>query len=221
MNYLKFKKSIIFLIFFTNLSCFAQKGINAGVLPYFFDKSGKAFFLIGREPNGFWADFGGRAEKDEETTITAAREFSEETRYVYGKHAQGVKNLESSKPTEKFLNASIDYINKRITGKLVHPKGYYVMYLAEVDFIPATVFDSALEVPHYEKTKYSWVSVQKLVNAIRTQTDRRKAKIGKKRIRRQIFDVLKNDVDTIENIIYPKKRKKVAKKKTFCRCGIN
>ena len=204
MNYRILKKSL----FVSFLLCCITVGLAkppsaAGVLPYFYEKSGKAFFLLGQESNNFWADFGGKTEKNEQVLDTAIREFSEETRYVYGKYANQVKELAKNKPTKKFLTASMNYIKKRITGKLTHPKGYYVMYMAEVDFIPAGVFKRAKTVPHYEKRNYAWVSVNKFLNTIQKQSNRREAHFRKKRIRRQIFDLLKSDADTIRKIIYP------------------
>ena len=54
---------------------------SAGVLPYTFDQTGKCFFLLGKDNDNDWSDFGGRCEfKDKSEPLnTATREFYEET----------------------------------------------------------------------------------------------------------------------------------------------
>ena len=50
---------------------------SAGVLPYTFDPGGKCMFLLGKDHEGDWSDFGGRCEfKDNnDEKNTASREF--------------------------------------------------------------------------------------------------------------------------------------------------
>ena len=54
---------------------------SAGVLPYTFDQNGKCFFLLGKDNENDWSDFGGRCEfRDHNDPLnTASREFYEET----------------------------------------------------------------------------------------------------------------------------------------------
>jgi hypothetical protein len=54
---------------------------SAGILPYTFDQQGNCLFLLGKDHNGDWSDFGGRCEfKDQnDEKNTASREFYEET----------------------------------------------------------------------------------------------------------------------------------------------
>ncbi len=178
--------------------------VNAGILPYMYDTNGNAYFLIGREPSGVWADFGGRFEKDDRDNITtAAREFSEETRYVFGKFAKDVEKLEEKFRGKYYLGKSIEYIKPRITAELTHPKGYYKMYLAQVDFIPADVFNNAGKVAHYEKREYAWVPVGQFMEAVHSGKDRWDTFYRNKKIRRHFFDVLKPAYNTIMQIIYP------------------
>ena len=194
-----------------------EKKVNAGVLPYCYDQSGQAYFLLGKEPNRTWADFGGNAEKKDKNTIeTAAREFSEETRNVFGKFARGLRGaaLEKKGSEEEYKRASIEYIKPRIKVELTHPKGYYKMYLAEVDYIPEHSFDNAAKVDHYEKTEYEWISVDRFMERVREITNRFKAYYGKKKkrqIRKQIFDIFKAEDETIMKTIYPKLYQKKVK----------
>ncbi|MBI2774770.1 NUDIX domain-containing protein [Candidatus Dependentiae bacterium] len=211
------KIKLIFLSgLFSCISYSQEMHVNGGILPFYYDSSGKAFFLMGQEPNGVWADFGGRYEQGENCLETASREFSEETRYVFGKFASGLKNLEK-KADASCLKSSIDYIKERISGKLVHPKKYYVMYLAHVDFIPAQTFTKAYKVPHYEKTDYAWVPVAEFMETIKNTDDRLHAFYGSKQIRRQIFDVFKAHHDDIIRLIYPTKRAKNSQDQKVCR----
>lgn len=201
---MKNSKILLLALFFSHQADAALKETNAGILPFYYDDSGRAFFLLGQEPNGAWADFGGRYEQGESALETASREFSEETRYVFGKFASGLKNLEK-KADPSCLKASINYIKERISGKLVHPKKYYVMYLAHVDFIPAQTFIKAHKVPHYEKKDYEWVPVSEFMETINKTNDRLRAFYERKQIRRQFFDVCKAHHDEIIQMIYPKR----------------
>ena len=66
-----------------NYKKISKNGIrySAGVLPYTFDQNGKCFFLLGKDNDNDWSDFGGRCEfKDHgDEKNTATREFYEET----------------------------------------------------------------------------------------------------------------------------------------------
>lgn len=70
-----FKKSL----FSTNY-LHSTEMYSAGILP-FHVKSGTIYFLLGKDPDGKWSDFGGRSETSDEGRwdMTAAREFYEET----------------------------------------------------------------------------------------------------------------------------------------------
>jgi 8-oxo-dGTP pyrophosphatase MutT (NUDIX family) len=54
---------------------------SAGILPYTFDQTGKCLFLLGKDYDNDWSDFGGRCEfrDNNEPLNTACREFYEET----------------------------------------------------------------------------------------------------------------------------------------------
>lgn len=173
---------------------------NAGILPYTF-KRGTVYFLIGKEPNELWADFGGRAELQDGTTEdTAAREFSEETRYVYGKYELNKKLKKHCGKSCKL--ASIDYIKSRITGVASHPKEYYEMFLADVDYIPATTFKHAAKIPHYEKKDYAWVPADKFLAVIRDSQDRLETYFGTKHIRQQFVDTIQANYRKIRRILW-------------------
>jgi hypothetical protein len=94
---------------------------SAGVLPYTFDHYGKCLFLLGKDNEGCWSDFGGRCEfKDNgDEKITATREFYEET-------LGSVMNIKEC----------IDKINVnpiKIVSRTLNGSPYY-MYLVYIDY---------------------------------------------------------------------------------------
>lgn len=186
------------------IDCYG-KGTSAGVLPYAYNENGVLCFQIGQEPNGLWADFGGKADPHEKHTHeTAAREFSEETRYVYGRYSL-LKHHHNKdiyiRPSAAFRESK-RYILRRLREKLFHPKGYYVMYLAHVDYIPAQDFTCAPKVPHYEKKAYEWVPVAQLLSELNNATDREHAYINGMKVRPPFYDTIMHNYDTIGQLVY-------------------
>ncbi len=138
-----------------------QVEFAAGILPYCVH-NGKSYFLIGKaKHNDFWSDFGGFRDKaDRSIEYAAAREFAEETRYVFGQLINDYS-----------LEGSINYILPRIKSdqclksfskskKDNTRTNVYKMYFVEVDYISSTVLEQAKKVPHYEKEKYCWISAE-------------------------------------------------------------
>ncbi|MCA9770065.1 hypothetical protein KC460_01715 [Candidatus Dependentiae bacterium] len=210
------KKALLFsvFIFLSGITILLSgkkldKRVNAGVLPYCYDCNGVAYFLIGKEPSKVWADFGGKSEKkDSKPLATALRECAEETRYVFGKYAYGLDNLEQGvKQEKKYIYASNKYIKSRLKAVATHPKRYYEMYLAKVDFIPADVFKHAYKNKDYDKKSYAWVPVTQFMQAIKESTNRDETYYRTKKIRRQLYDILIAYHNQILNLIYPHQTK--------------
>lgn len=185
-----------------------HRKLGSGILPYFFDEHGKAYFLLGRDQEGTWSDFGGSAEPtDEDTYATAIRKFTEQTRYVFGKLAADMRPLEApiqSKERKRLAKKSARYIKSRITAEIRHPKNYYVMYLARVDFVPSDAF-SSIAVPSYDKTAYAWISVDDFMDVMNSTHNRYRAFYFQKQIKRHLFDMLNNSHTAIMNTIYPER----------------
>lgn len=187
----RFNKILILFLFSLKLSAApAANKISAGILPYTYDKYGKLLFLIGEEKNGYWADFGGYADpKDKDVQTTAAREFTEETRAVFGLYALKHNLVQNSLSP---FAASIAYIQPRITHSvLLDGEKKYALFLAHVAFIPANRFKSARKTPHYEKIDYAWVPAVALADAV-AQSSRFHAYFGARRIRYRFVDLLKS-----------------------------
>jgi len=93
---------------------------SAGVLPYTFDQTGKCLFLLGKDNDNDWSDFGGRSEFQDysEPINTASREFFEET-------LGSVMSI--SECTNKLNNNPVKIISKTLNGSP------YYMYLIYID----------------------------------------------------------------------------------------
>lgn len=156
-------KALIFIgsILGVSIDLMAMKE-GAGIVPFCVHE-GKSLILIGKTGND-WADFGGFRDKTDKTIeYAAAREFSEETRHVFG---QLIKDYS--------LKGSINYILPRIKKNQCFKKisknkdgiktFSYSMYFVEVDYIPAKTLNNAKKVPHYEKEEYCWVSAEDFLN---------------------------------------------------------
>jgi hypothetical protein len=136
---------------------------SAGILPYSFDQNGKLVFLLGKDNDNDWSDFGGRCEfKDQNNPKnTATREFYEET-----------------------LGAvlSIQECNDKITDKLIESKTLngspYYMYLVYIDLVNYSdtfnktcnflkyQFDARATSKIIEKVSIRWVSIDTLLHCI-------------------------------------------------------
>jgi hypothetical protein len=137
---------------------------SAGVLPYTFDQSGKLFFLLGKDNDGDWSDFGGRCEfKDRNDPVnTASREFYEET-------LGAVLNIQEC--VDKMTD------QKKIISKTLNGSPYY-MYLIYIDNLNYSdsfnktsqflkyQFDTRITSKIIEKVAMRWVSIDTLLNCI-------------------------------------------------------
>lgn len=197
-------------VFSATVYCITAAAKNAGMLLVARNDNGAPLILLGKEPppNSTWADFGGRPEPGESSRDTALREASEETRLVFGKYAVGHRGekLTSAIPLQeqkRILKRSMRYLQINIVGRVAHPQGYYEMFVAEVEHIPASVFNRSAIVDHAEKTEYAWVPAHQFLTAMSVQTDRHHAHFEGKKIRRQIFDVLHTHADALARMIDP------------------
>ncbi len=126
---------------------------SAGVLPYAFDSNGIALVLLGEEyrtdvkPNGNrWKEFSGLVDPGESHRDAAAREFTEETRKVYGE--------------------DMIYIKSRLKKeyRIKHQKHDSYIYVVEINYKPVSDFNSAPK--DGEKLRYVWVTVVDLLKVV-------------------------------------------------------
>lgn len=139
---------------------------SAGVLPYQIGENGKIYFLVGKDQQGTWSDFGGKCEFQDHnnTKETAAREFFEES-----------------------LNAVIDLNTIRdmlkneknytlVSSKTISGTPYY-MFVLRVPMLPDTCRDRFKKTQQYlefmkadykfmEKVDIKWVSLDTIVHCL-------------------------------------------------------
>ncbi len=127
---------------------------SAGVLPYAFDSNGIAWVLLGEEyrtdvkPNGKrWKEFSGLVDPGDKGILdAAAREFTEETRKVYGEDMIYIKSCLKEE------------------NRIKHQKHDSYIYVVEIDYKPVSDFNSAPK--DGEKLRYVWVTVVDLLKVV-------------------------------------------------------
>jgi len=148
---------------------------SAGILPYTFDQNGKCFFLLGKDNDGDWSDFGGRCEyKDKnDEKITAAREFFEETLGSVLNMNECIERINENE-TKNTTNVT-KVLSQTLNGSPYH------MYLIYIDFLNySEIFNKTSNFIKYyhsymcnnenkninkiiEKNSIRWVSIDTLV----------------------------------------------------------
>lgn len=140
---------------------------SAGILPYTFDTHGKLMFLLGKDNDNDWSDFGGRCEfKDRNDPIhTASREFYEESLGSI---------LHVQELSDKLTNCSNDC---KIISKTLNGSPYY-MYMIYIDYINYSdtfnktsnflkyQFDQHVISKIIEKVSIKWIYLDTLLNCI-------------------------------------------------------
>jgi hypothetical protein len=141
---------------------------SAGVLPYCKCHDGNVYFLLGRDYDNKWSDFGGRTEPKDKGQIeeTAAREFWEES-------MGSVEDFETIRVTLKYKKVPL------ITSKTPLGNPYY-MYLLKIpysmdyrkNFTCTRSFISKIEIDkkYTEKHDIRWVSLDTLKYTISTKS---------------------------------------------------
>ncbi len=142
---------------------------SAGVLPYTFDQNGKCFFLLGKDNDNDWSDFGGRCEfRDHNDPLnTASREFYEET--------LGAVNTIPEIYEKISQNNVIKIVSKTLNQS---PYYMYLVYIENLNYSESFVKTSNFLKYHYsqnkqnniskviEKVSIRWVSMDTLLNCI-------------------------------------------------------
>lgn len=122
---------------------------SAGILPYTFDQDSKCYFLLGKDNENDWSDFGGRCEfKDKSEPInTATREFFEET-------------LGAVLTVQECIN-KININPIKIVSKTLNGSPYY-MYLLYIDY--QNYADSFNKTSNF--LKYHYNNDKRLINKV-------------------------------------------------------
>ena len=150
-------------------SYYPQKKVHiysAGILPYQVGENGKIYFLLGKDTQGAWSDFGGKCEFQDKNNIkeTAAREFFEES----------LNSAMDLNTTREMLKNEKNYtlvISKTLSGSP------YYMFILRVPMLPDTSrdrFKRTLQYLQYkgsdysslEKTDVKWVSLDTILHCL-------------------------------------------------------
>lgn len=150
-----------------------NKSYSAGILP--FDVNNKTvYFLLGKDNEGYWSDFGGKAEyKDNNRhNITAAREFYEETMgAVYPINIMSDK-LINNKICTKIVAKTANNANYYMyLLRLIHKDSYRIIFNKTYNFISFVNNNSKykinnIEYKYLEKTDIQWISFDTIVNSL-------------------------------------------------------
>jgi len=168
---------------------------SAGILPYTFDQTGKCLFLLGKDNENDWSDFGGRCEfKDQcEPLNTATREFYEETLGAVLTIPECIAKLQTN-PV-------------KITSKTLNGSPYY-MYLMYIDYSNYTEsFNKTANFLRYqfdrqemnkliEKNTIRWVSMDTILVCI--ENNQRNSPIS---LRGVFYSTLVNSRDQFQFLI--------------------
>jgi hypothetical protein len=167
---------------------------SAGILPYTYNLKGQCLFLLGKDHDGDWSDFGGRCEfKDKNDPInTASREFYEETLGSVIDISDCIEKLRNGEPV-------------KIVSKTLNGSPYY-MFLLYVDYNNYTdnfnKTSNFLKYHYYslhqnnninkviEKNTIRWVTIDTLMNCI-------ESKQNPISLRGVFYKTIKNCIDQI------------------------
>ena len=143
---------------------------SAGILPYTYDLQGKCMFLLGKDHENEWSDFGGRCEfKDRnDEKMTASREFYEETLGAVINITDCIDKLTNGNP--------IKIVSSTLNGS---PYYMFLLYVDYSNYSETFIKTSNFLKFHYsqnnerynmnkiiEKNCIRWVSIDTLLNCI-------------------------------------------------------
>uniref|UniRef100_A0A6C0I9M5 Nudix hydrolase domain-containing protein n=1 Tax=viral metagenome TaxID=1070528 RepID=A0A6C0I9M5_9ZZZZ len=136
---------------------------SAGILPYTYNVDGKCLFLLGKDNEGDWSDFGGKAEyKDfNEPQKTACREFYEETLGVVLDYDDCYQKVNNGNP--------IKIISKTLNGSPYYMYLLYIEHHNHTDhFNKTSNFLKYLRYNNriFEKSSIRWFTIDTLLNCI-------------------------------------------------------
>ena len=139
---------------------------SAGILPYTFDQKGSCIFLLGKDLDGDWSDFGGRCEyidKNDEKN-TASREFFEETLGAVLSVPECIDKINGcTKIISKTLNGSpyymyLMYIDYQNYSEFFNKTSNFIKYINKDDKKNLSKL--------IEKVAIRWVTLDTIINCI-------------------------------------------------------
>ena len=160
---------------------------SAGVLPYT-EYKGSIYFLLGRDTDNKWSDFGGRVEPKDRSDYetTASREFFEET----------LGSVYDYEFTKKIIKKCSKIVSKTSSG---HPYYMYLLKLSyneliRMKFLSTKNFLSnivtSIDKKYIEKNDIRWVSLETIEHSIEG-----KSLISLRNVFQNTFKNYKNDIN--------------------------
>lgn len=133
---------------------------SAGVLPYVVSETGNILFLLGKDYDNKWSDFGGRCEAVDkgDSIYTAARECWEETLGCIYELKQLKILLKKSKLIESKTQSGYPYYMYLL--KIPYKNEYKLNFKSTRNFINNIIIDRKFK----EKTDIRWFSLDALKN---------------------------------------------------------
>lgn len=142
---------------------------SAGVLP-FYVKNKNIFFLLGKDPDGKWSDFGGRSEIGDEGRwdVTASREFYEETIGSIMDIQTIMTKLQAKKNHLKIKDKTLSgYPYYMYTIKIPYKDIYRYNFKSTFSFIKYTnSSEKKFDYKYLEKIDIQWISLEILKKSI-------------------------------------------------------
>ena len=143
-------------------------GYSAGILPYFI-KNKTIFFLLGKDINGKWSDFGGRSEVTDNGRwdITASREFFEETIGSVMDIPTAMTKLQLKKNLRIQDKTGSGYPYYMYVIKVPYKDNYRHTFSASLALLRhINNYDNRIDHKYFEKTDIQWISVDVLEKSI-------------------------------------------------------
>lgn len=205
------KKIIATFCMFLCIPLFAK---NAGMLPYTYHQ-GTVYFLFGYEKRGasfVWTDFGGICDPSDSkdahnqgvslSKYCAAREATEETRYIFGDN-----KLPASSQAKK--QSSIKNLLSWKSAEFIHDQYEYTQFFVEVPYIDASRFKSGPKVPNFEKMDYQWIKGDELLAKLFKESNPALDNRGTKIYHPLLLTLTRNDIKNfIKNLILTSEKHK-------------
>jgi len=138
---------------------------SAGILPYSI-YNGTTYFLLGRDYDNKWSDFGGRVEPKDRSDIesTAAREFFEETLGSIYDYEYIKKTLRYKKFPKTVSKTGAGYPYYMYLVKLSYNNIYRIKFNSTKNFISNTI--TSIDKKYLEKNDMRWVSLETIQHSI-------------------------------------------------------
>jgi len=136
---------------------------SAGILPFYVNNK-NIYFLLGKDPDGKWSDFGGRSELSDEGRwdITAAREFYEETIGSIMDIQTVLTKLQNKKSHLRIRDKTLNgYPYYMYTIKIAYKDIYRYNFRSTYSFIKyINSIDKKFDYKYLEKTDIQWINIE-------------------------------------------------------------